>query len=109
MLAMLARVAEVRSRAPGTLLPVDVEDIVVLNVTRATQAAAKDPPATDAREDRRAVRAPVRSRGNEPRPPVSRARRETILLRSVPNDAIGKRIQSRVRSDEIPIRRTRFR
>jgi hypothetical protein len=36
----LARVAEVRARAGGGLLPVDVEDIVVLNVTRATQAAA---------------------------------------------------------------------
>jgi uncharacterized protein YutE (UPF0331/DUF86 family) len=36
----LARVAEVRSRAPGALLPVDVEDIVVLNVTRAAQASA---------------------------------------------------------------------
>ncbi|HEY5242756.1 MAG TPA: DUF86 domain-containing protein [Polyangiaceae bacterium] len=36
----LARVAEVRSRIPGTLLPIDVEDIVVLNVTRAAQAAA---------------------------------------------------------------------
>ncbi len=36
----LARVAEVRSRVPGTLLPIDVEDIVVLNVTRAVQAAA---------------------------------------------------------------------
>ncbi|HEY3821347.1 MAG TPA: hypothetical protein VGL81_29475 [Polyangiaceae bacterium] len=36
----LARVAEVRRRAPGALLPIDVEDIVVLNVTRAAQAAA---------------------------------------------------------------------
>jgi uncharacterized protein YutE (UPF0331/DUF86 family) len=36
----LARVAEVRGRAPGALLPIDVEDIVVLNVTRAAQAAA---------------------------------------------------------------------
>lgn len=36
----LARVAEVRGRAPGALTPVDVEDIVVLNLTRATQAAA---------------------------------------------------------------------
>jgi uncharacterized protein YutE (UPF0331/DUF86 family) len=36
----LARVAEVRSRPPGALLPVDIEDIVVLNVTRAVQAAA---------------------------------------------------------------------
>jgi uncharacterized protein YutE (UPF0331/DUF86 family) len=36
----LARVAEVRARVGGGLLPVDVEDIVVLNVTRATQAAA---------------------------------------------------------------------
>jgi len=36
----LARVAEVRSRDAGALLPIDVEDIVVLNVTRAVQAAA---------------------------------------------------------------------
>ena len=36
----LARVAEVRGRAPGALLPIDVEDIVVLNVTRAARAAA---------------------------------------------------------------------
>jgi uncharacterized protein YutE (UPF0331/DUF86 family) len=36
----LARVEDVRSRAPGALLPIDVEDIVVLNVTRAAQAAA---------------------------------------------------------------------
>jgi uncharacterized protein YutE (UPF0331/DUF86 family) len=36
----LARVAEVRSRPAGALLPMDVEDIVVLNVTRAVQAAA---------------------------------------------------------------------
>lgn len=36
----LARVAEVRSRPSGALLPIDVEDIVVLNVTRAAQAAA---------------------------------------------------------------------
>jgi len=36
----IARVAEVRGRAPGALLPIDVEDIVVLNVTRAAQAAA---------------------------------------------------------------------
>jgi uncharacterized protein YutE (UPF0331/DUF86 family) len=36
----LARVEEVRSRAPGVLLPVDIEDIVVLNVTGAVQAAA---------------------------------------------------------------------
>jgi uncharacterized protein YutE (UPF0331/DUF86 family) len=36
----LARVAEVRSRPAGALLPVDIEDIVVLNVTRAVQAAA---------------------------------------------------------------------
>jgi hypothetical protein len=36
----LARVEEVRSRARGVLLPVDIEDIVVLNVTRAVQAAA---------------------------------------------------------------------
>ncbi len=36
----VARVTEVRSRPPGALLPVDVEDIIVLNVTRAAQAAA---------------------------------------------------------------------
>jgi uncharacterized protein YutE (UPF0331/DUF86 family) len=36
----IARVAEVRGRAAGALLPIDVEDIVVLNVTRAVQAAA---------------------------------------------------------------------
>jgi uncharacterized protein YutE (UPF0331/DUF86 family) len=36
----VARVAEVRSRADSGLLPIDVEDIVVLNVTRAAQAAA---------------------------------------------------------------------
>jgi uncharacterized protein YutE (UPF0331/DUF86 family) len=36
----LARVDEVRARPAGTLLPIDVEDIVVLNVTRAAQAAA---------------------------------------------------------------------
>jgi uncharacterized protein YutE (UPF0331/DUF86 family) len=36
----LARVAEVRARPPGALTPVDVEDIVVLNLTRAVQAAA---------------------------------------------------------------------
>jgi uncharacterized protein YutE (UPF0331/DUF86 family) len=36
----LARVAEVRSRPSGALLPIDVEDIVVLNVTRAALAAA---------------------------------------------------------------------
>jgi len=36
----LARVAEVRGRGVGALLPIDVEDIVVLNVTRAAQAAA---------------------------------------------------------------------
>jgi uncharacterized protein YutE (UPF0331/DUF86 family) len=36
----LARVAEVRGRPSGALLPIDVEDIVVLNVTRAAQAAA---------------------------------------------------------------------
>ena len=36
----LARVAEVRNRDAGALLPIDVEDIVVLNVTRAVQAAA---------------------------------------------------------------------
>ncbi len=36
----LARVADVRSRGPGTMLPVDIEDIVVLNITRAAQAAA---------------------------------------------------------------------
>jgi uncharacterized protein YutE (UPF0331/DUF86 family) len=36
----LVRVVEVRARPAGGLLPVDVEDIVVLNVTRAVQAAA---------------------------------------------------------------------
>ena len=36
----VARVAEVRSRPAGALLPVDIEDVVVLNVTRAVQAAA---------------------------------------------------------------------
>ena len=36
----LARVAEVRGRPKGALMPIDVEDIVVLNVTRAVQAAA---------------------------------------------------------------------
>jgi uncharacterized protein YutE (UPF0331/DUF86 family) len=36
----LARVDEVRARPAGALLPIDVEDIVVLNVTRAAQAAA---------------------------------------------------------------------
>jgi uncharacterized protein YutE (UPF0331/DUF86 family) len=36
----LARVEEVRARSGGGLLPVDVEDIVILNLTRATQAAA---------------------------------------------------------------------
>ena len=36
----LARVAEVRARPAGALLPVDIDDIVVLNVTRAVQATA---------------------------------------------------------------------
>jgi uncharacterized protein YutE (UPF0331/DUF86 family) len=36
----LGRVAEVRARPGGSLLPVDVDDIVVLNITRAVQAAA---------------------------------------------------------------------
>ncbi|HEY1693817.1 MAG TPA: DUF86 domain-containing protein [Polyangiaceae bacterium] len=36
----LARVAEVRGRPGGALLPIDVEDLVVLNITRASHAAA---------------------------------------------------------------------
>jgi uncharacterized protein YutE (UPF0331/DUF86 family) len=36
----IVRVGEVRSRPKGTLLPIDVEDIVILNLTRAVQAAA---------------------------------------------------------------------
>src|SRR6185312_2223464 len=35
----LARIAEIRARRGGALLPVDVEDITVLSLTRATQAA----------------------------------------------------------------------
>lgn len=35
----LARIAEIRARRGGTLLPVDVEDITVLSLTRAAQAA----------------------------------------------------------------------